>query len=112
MIVERRSETRRKARVVAYLGLKGRPPARCKTIDLSASGALVKTPGRILEHGERVNLVIALNFGKVVKTYHRNALVVRVSEAGVALRTFRRRTYRPSEDFKTGFHAGRVEKAH
>jgi len=106
MIVERREETRRKARVVAYLGLKGRPPARCKTVDLSASGALVKTPGRILEHGERVKLIIALSFGKVVKTYHRNAIVVRVSETGVALRTFRRHAHRASEQFESGFHTG------
>jgi hypothetical protein len=109
MVVERRSETRRKARVVAYLGLRGRSPARCKTVDLSASGALVKTPGRILEHGERVKLVIALSFGKVVKTYHRNAIVVRVSEAGVALRTFRKRAHRSSEDFEAGFNIGRAQ---
>lgn len=102
MVVERRSETRRKARVVAYLGRKGRSPARCKTIDLSASGALVKTAGRILEHGERVKFVIALNFGKVVKTYHRTAIVVRVSSAGVALRTFRKRAYRSSQISNTG----------
>ncbi len=106
MIVERRRETRRKARVVAYLGLKGRSPARCKTVDLSASGALVKTPGRILEHGERVKLVIALSFGKVVKTYHRRAIVVRVSNSCVALRTFHRRAYRASEDYDAGYSTG------
>lgn len=110
MIVERRNEARRKARVVAYLGLNGRPSARCKTIDLSASGALVKTPGRILEHGERVKFVIALNFGKVVKMYHRNAIVVRVSNSGVALRTFRKRAHRSSQDFNSGLDTGQAEK--
>ncbi len=109
MIVERRNETRRKARVVAYLGLKGRPPARCKTVDLSASGALVKTKGRILEHGERVKLTIALTFGKVVKTYHRSAIVVRVSDAGVALRTFRKRAHGSAEGLGSGFNIGRAQ---
>lgn len=106
MIVERRREARRKARVVSYLGEKGKPPTRCETINLSANGALVKTPGRFLGHGERVMLIITLNLGKVVKTYHRNAIVVRVSSAGVALRTYRKRAYRPSEDFESGVGTG------
>lgn len=110
MIVERRKEARRKARVVSYLGLKGKPPTRCETVNLSASGALLKTPGRLLGHGERVKLIIALNLGKVVRTYHRNAIVVRVSSAGVALRTYRKRAYRPSEDFAVGIETGRAKK--
>lgn len=108
MIIERRGEIRREARVVAYLGLKGKSPIRCKTIDLSASGALVKTPGRILEYGERVKLIIALNFGKLVNTYHLNGIVVRVSNSSVALRTFRNRAHRPSEKFMVGMNTGRV----
>ena len=90
MGLERRSEIRRRARVTAYLCRSGRRPVRCETINISASGILVRPKGLVIpRRGEMVSLVIALEFNRVIKTYRRWARVAHRSPGGLGMRTFK-----------------------
>ena len=90
-LIERRTERRKRVRVKVYLQLRCRTPASCEAINISPSGALIKPRGRLVRLGERVSLVVAFAHGNVVRTYHRKAIVVHISNAGVGLRTYRHR---------------------
>jgi hypothetical protein len=84
--MERRLNTRHRARTTVYVIVPGRAGKLCKAHNLSANGAFIETQGLRLTRGTVVELAFAINLGTVTKLHRRTAVVAHVSREGTGLR--------------------------
>lgn len=84
--MERRLNTRHRARTTVYVIVPGRAGRLCKAQNLSANGAFVETHDLRLAKGTVVELAFAINLGTVTKLHRRKAIVAHVSRAGTGMR--------------------------
>ena len=84
--MERRLNTRHRARTTVYVTAAGRAGKLCKARNLSANGAFLETSDLRLARGTVVELVFAINLGAVTKLHRRRAVVAHVSHEGTGLR--------------------------
>jgi len=83
--MERRARPRVEGSVRAYLSMSGTIRQRCTARDVSSHGAFVDVPKGAIRQGAPVQIVFALNRGRVTRLYTRSAIIVRVTEAGAGL---------------------------
>ena len=84
--MERRLNTRHRAKTTVYVTVPGRASRVCKAHNLSANGVFVETPDLKLTKGASVELAFAINLGAVTKIHRRNAIVAHSSQSGTGLR--------------------------
>ena len=84
--MERRLNTRHRARTTVYVIVPGRAGRLCKAHNLSANGAFVETRGLRLTKGTEVELAFAINLGTITKLHRRKAVVAHVAHDGTGLR--------------------------
>jgi len=83
--MERRARPRVEGSVRAYLSLPGQKRQRCTASDVSSHGAFVEMPQDASRQGAPVQIVFALNRGRVTRLYARSAIIVRVTDSGAGL---------------------------
>lgn len=83
--MERRLNTRHRARTAVYVTIPGRPGKLCRACNLSANGVFIETANLGLKKGTTVQLAFAINLGVVTKIHRRAAIVAHVSKGGTGL---------------------------
>jgi hypothetical protein len=83
--MERRLNTRHRARTAVYVTVPGRPGKLCRACNLSANGVFIETANLGLKKGTTVQLAFAINLGVVTKIHRRAAIVAHVSRGGTGL---------------------------
>ncbi len=83
--MERRLNTRHRARTTVYVVMSGRKSRICKAKNLSANGVFVETENLGLRKGQQVHLAFAINLGLVTKIHRRTAIVAHVTRGGTGL---------------------------
>lgn len=83
--MERRARPRVEGCVPAYVTMQGQKRQRCIAKDVSSHGAFIEFSNGAIRQGAPIQIVFALNRGRVTRLYTRSAIVVRVTESGAGL---------------------------
>jgi hypothetical protein len=83
--MERRLLERNKVSTTVYLSVPGGGLVRCRARNLSAMGVFLEIKALNLPSGTVVNLVFAVDLGKMVRLHRRKAVVAHVTERGAGL---------------------------
>jgi hypothetical protein len=83
--MERRLNTRHRARTSVYIFLPGQRAKLCRARNLSSNGVFIETRNLGLRKGASVQLAFAINLGTVTKLHRRTAVVAHVSRGGTGL---------------------------
>ncbi len=83
--MERRLNTRYRGSGTVYISTSGHGPKRFDIGNLSARGVFVLSDGYALPLDTAVDLVFVVNIGKVIKIYHRKAIVAHRSRHGMGM---------------------------
>jgi hypothetical protein len=83
--MERRLNTRHRARTSVYVFLPGQRAKLCRARNLSSTGVFIETRNLGLRKGATVHLAFAINLGTVTKIHRRTAVVAHVSRGGTGL---------------------------
>jgi hypothetical protein len=83
--MERRLNTRYRGTGCVYVALRGQKPRRFRIGNLSARGVFVESPSFSLPLDTAVDLVFVVSIGKIVKIYHRKAIVAHRSKRGMGM---------------------------
>lgn len=87
--LERRVNLRHKALTTVYLAVPGSGGRRCMARNVSSTGVFVETETLDLMRGTQVELIFAVNLGKVTRIHRREAEIAHVSVNGAGLRMTR-----------------------
>jgi PilZ domain len=83
--MERRLNTRHRARTSVYIFLPGQRGKLCRARNLSSNGVFIETRSLGLRKGATVQLAFAINLGAITKIHRRTAVVAHVSRGGTGL---------------------------
>lgn len=87
--MERRQSPRLRAELTAYVRAPGRSRCRCEVVNLSKGGALIAWQSDTLPTSPQIELVVLRDVGKVVRTFHCRAVVLRRSGNQLGLKFVR-----------------------
>ncbi|MCZ6717223.1 MAG: PilZ domain-containing protein [Gammaproteobacteria bacterium] len=82
---ERRINLRHKALTTVYLSVPGTGGRRCIARNVSSRGVFVETDTLDLMRGTQVELIFAVNLGKVTRIHRRPAEIAHISIKGAGL---------------------------